>query len=166
MKKLKILSIAIIMALLVTGCSSSGGSSNDSSNKKVEMETTTISKPIVDGTLSTNIAYPKGEYTVVKEDGATGEMGYFDISKGDTVIASLYLSDILSTSIYKDDDSLINLKEGVKEDKNYVTFERGSGDDVNYNYALDVAEGNHISITCDSKDELQSIIDDFVFSEK
>ena len=93
-------------------------------------------------------------------------MGYFDISKGDTVIASLYLSDILSTSIYKDDDSLTNLKEGVKEDKNYVTFERGSGDDVNYNYALDVAEGNHISITCDSKDELQSIIDDFVFSEK
>lgn len=154
------------MVLLVTGCSSSGGSSEGSSNKKVEIETTTISKPIVGGTLSTNIAYPKGEYTVVKEDGAKGEMGYFDISKDDTVIASLYLSDTLSTSVYKEDDSVTNLEEGTKEDKNYVTFESGTGDDISYDYVLDVAEGNHISITCDSKDELQSIIDNFVFSEK
>lgn len=163
MKKLKILGIAMIMALLVTGCSSSGGNDKSILNKKVEMETTAISKPIEDGTLSVDVSYPKDDYSVVKNTDLSGDMGYFGVFKGEEKVAEIYLTELLDIKTYEDKD---NAEKGTKDGQSYVLLEEDVSDSVSYKYIQNVKEtGSTVSVSSKNKDIVKEVFDNFHFSE-
>ena len=163
MKKLKILGIAMVMALLVTGCSSSEGNDKSILNKKVEMETTAISKPIEGGTLSVDVSYPKDDYSVVKNTDLSGDMGYFGVFKGEEKVAEIYLTELLDIKTYEDKD---NAEKGTKDGQSYVLLEEDVSDSVSYKYIQNVKEeGTTVSVSSKDKDIVKEVFDNFHFSE-
>lgn len=159
MRKFSKLLCVCFLAMSVVGCS--GTKEGGASINKVEYETVTVSRP--EGEKA-DVQFPKGEYSIVKAEGNTGIMGYWDVLKGDEVIGELDLSSS-SVSSFKGRFTNMEFVDGSKDDKAYITYETDDGTKKSYNYKQDISDGVSISVNFDNEEDRKEVIDNFKFIE-
>lgn len=150
-----------LLSMSIVGCSNGSVESDKEVSKKIEYDTVTVSRPEGE---KVDVQFPKDDYNIVKSEGSRGEMGYWNILKGDKIIGELGIIDS-SVSDFKEMYSNIKFVEGSKDNKAYIIYELYEEDKKTYCYDQDICDGVEIFVSSDSEEDRKEIIDNFKFIE-